>query len=73
MTEDINMLNKAGILIIDDDPNLRKSLSDILSAKGYEILTAKDGTEGLAMIKHCSFEVSYLSTWGFPIFQGSKC
>ncbi len=44
------MLNKTRILIIDDDPNLRKTLSDILRAKGYETLTAKDGTEGLSLI-----------------------
>ena len=50
MTGNINMLNKTRILIIDDDPNLRKTLSDILRAKGYETLTAKDGTEGLSLI-----------------------
>lgn len=38
------------VLIIDDDPNLRKTLSDILRAKGYRTLSAKDGTEGLALI-----------------------
>jgi signal transduction histidine kinase len=38
------------VLIIDDDPNLRKTLSDILRAKGYRTLSAKDGAEGLALI-----------------------
>lgn len=42
--------NKTRILIIDDDPNLRKTLSDILRAKGYETLAAKDGAEGLSLI-----------------------
>ncbi len=42
--------NKYRILIIDDDSNLRKTLSDILRAKGYETLAAKDGTEGLSLI-----------------------
>lgn len=45
------MTNKIGILMIDDDPNLRKTLSDILRAKGYETHTAKDGAEGLALLK----------------------
>lgn len=39
------------IVIIDDDPNLRKTLSDILRAKGYETLAAKDGAEGLTMLE----------------------
>jgi signal transduction histidine kinase len=44
-------MDKPVILIIDDDPNLRKTLSDILGAKGYEPLAAKDGTEGLALFQ----------------------
>jgi len=43
-------MKKSTILIIDDDTNLRKTLSDILRAKGYETLAAKDGTEGLSLI-----------------------
>ena len=57
MTGDISILTKAEILIIDDDANLRKTLFDILRAKGYETLTAKDGTEGLALLKQCSVDV----------------
>lgn len=46
------MTNNAAILIIDDDPNLRKTLTDILSAKGYEIHAAGNGAEGLDLIKN---------------------
>lgn len=35
------------ILIIDDDEGFRKTLSDVLTIKGYRTLTAKDGKEGL--------------------------
>ncbi|MDD2301759.1 MAG: response regulator [Eubacteriales bacterium] len=45
------MMEKQTILIIDDDPNTRKILSDILKIKGYEPFTAKDGTEGLAFLE----------------------
>ena len=45
------MEDKISILIIDDDPNLRKTLSDILRARGYETQAAGDGTEGLALLK----------------------
>jgi two-component system, cell cycle response regulator len=69
MTEDINILTKAGILIIDDDPNLRKTLSDILRAKGYETLTAKDGAEGLDLLKRCSVDVVLIDL-GLPDIPG---
>jgi len=37
------------ILIIDDDPLIRKTLSSHLSRQGYEIRTAEDGESGLAV------------------------
>ena len=33
----------AAILIVDDEANLRKTLAEILSARGYSILEADDG------------------------------
>ena len=39
----------ARILIIEDDESLRRGLSDNLSAQGWEIRSAKDGTEGLQL------------------------
>jgi DNA-binding NtrC family response regulator len=42
---------KPKVLVIDDDKNLRKTLTDILKAKGYEVRTAKDGAAGLAIFR----------------------
>ena len=39
------------ILVVDDDPDIRDALTMILEAKGYEVVTAEDGVEGLANIK----------------------
>lgn len=36
------------ILIIDDDPGLRKSLTLILTDAGYQVVSAEDGAKGLA-------------------------
>ncbi|MFV2005810.1 MAG: sigma-54-dependent transcriptional regulator, partial [Longimicrobiales bacterium] len=36
------------ILIIDDDPGLRKSLSLILTDAGYKVVSAEDGEKGLS-------------------------
>jgi len=39
------------ILIVDDDPDITDALSMILESKGYEVVTAQDGIEGLASLK----------------------
>jgi DNA-binding response OmpR family regulator len=37
------------ILLVDDDPEIIESLKVALTAKGYEIMVARDGNQGLAM------------------------
>jgi len=69
MTGDLAISTKAGILIIDDDSNLRKTLSDILSVKGYETMTAKNGAEGLELLKQCAVDVVLLDL-GLPDISG---
>ena len=41
-------VNKKRILLVDDDSEIIESLKYALSAKGYEILIARDGNQGLA-------------------------
>jgi DNA-binding response OmpR family regulator len=41
----------AKILIVDDDPDIRDALTMILESKGYQVVTAQDGIEGLATLK----------------------
>ena len=40
----------APVLIIEDDPDLRDALRELLSGEGYCVTTAADGSEGLARI-----------------------
>src|SRR6202046_89403 len=42
---------KKQVLIVDDEPNLRKILSAQLSRDGYDVLTAEDGEKGLAQLR----------------------
>lgn len=42
------MKGKAKILVVDDDPNLRKTLADILRVKGYATAVAANGAEAIA-------------------------
>ena len=45
------------ILIVDDDDALRESLSLILGAEGYSVLTAADGTEALRLVEDRPIDV----------------
>lgn len=39
------------ILLVDDDPDILDALTMILEAKGYQVVTAQDGIEGLANLR----------------------
>lgn len=45
------MMRKLSILIVDDDANLRKTLTDILKAKGYQPIPCSTGKEALNKFK----------------------
>jgi len=42
------------ILIIDDDPLIRKTLSSHLAKERFEVLMAEDGREGLEKYNDCN-------------------
>jgi two-component system alkaline phosphatase synthesis response regulator PhoP len=39
------------ILVVDDDPDILDAVTMILESQGYKVVTARDGIEGLAMLK----------------------
>lgn len=41
----------AKILVVDDDPDIRDVLEDLLEGEGFEVVTANDGAESLEAIK----------------------
>src|SRR5690606_16667197 len=45
------------ILIVDDEPNLRKVLGAHLSREGYEVVLAPDGEEALARVEQGGIDV----------------
>lgn len=47
------------ILIIDDEASLRQTLARILQRAGYEVTTAVDAKEGLALISEHAFDLVY--------------
>ena len=39
------------ILVVDDDPDILEAVSMILESQVYQVVTARDGVEGLASLK----------------------
>lgn len=40
----------ARVLIVEDDPNLRDLLAEVLQVEGHDVLKASDGEEGLRIL-----------------------
>ncbi len=60
------------VLVVEDDESLRHLLSTMLRQEGYEVTTASDGEEGLALLADQPFDVVFcdvrmpkLDGWGF--------
>ena len=45
------MADNAKILVVDDDPDIRTVLTALLESKGYQVVTASGGKEGLDALK----------------------
>ena len=44
-------MQKAKIVVVDDDQDIRDALTSILETQGYDVITAKDRPEGMEKIK----------------------
>jgi len=54
-------MNSGGhILIIDDEASLRQTMARILQRVGYEVTTASNGKDGLALVTQHPFDLVYL-------------
>lgn len=51
------------IMIIDDEPSIRQSLSGILSDEGFDVITASNGYEALKIIDSESPDLVLLDIW----------
>jgi DNA-binding NtrC family response regulator len=61
----------AVILIVDDEANLRKTLAEILSARGYAVLEADDGTTAVEILREATPDLIF-SDWKMPHMGGEK-
>jgi DNA-binding response OmpR family regulator len=54
------MSSSHSILIIDDEPNLRRSLGLILQRAGYAVTTASDAAEALHLLQAGAYDLTFL-------------
>lgn len=71
------MKTKKNILVVDDDPNLRKTLADILRVKGYETVVAGTGAEAIAAAQRDMFSLALIDLMlpdmpGLEVMAGIK-
>jgi len=57
------------LLIVDDEPGIRESLTGILEDEGYQVESAASGEAGLELIRKTAFDVILLAT-GFAAALG---
>jgi len=65
------MKDKPGILIVEDDANIRETLSTILQQKGYNTGTAKNGREAIQKSEARFFNLALLDI-KLPDMEGTK-
>jgi len=65
------MKDKPSILIVEDDTNIRETLSTILQQKGYATDTAKNGQEAIRKSKAKFFNLALLDI-KLPDMEGTK-
>jgi len=53
-------MDKKRILIIDDDPGIGESLSDIFQEKGYLVFIATKGSEAIGKLKKTNFNIALI-------------
>ena len=59
------------ILIVDDEANLRMTLAQILSARGYSVLEAEDGSAAVELLRDNTPDLIF-SDWKMPQMGGEE-
>ena len=54
------MKTSGHVLIIDDEPALRKTLARILQQAGFEVTTAENGEQGISFLESAQFDLAYM-------------
>jgi CheY-like chemotaxis protein len=60
------------VLVIDDDPDLRESIQDLLEENGYQVRTAAHGKEALRILETLPRPCILLLDWMMPVMNGEE-
>lgn len=59
------------VLVVDDDPELRENIGEILADAGFAVATAKNGEDALALLDRTPFDVVLLDLI-MPVMDGRE-
>lgn len=59
------------VLVVDDEPAIRETLSDLLEDEGFAVTCARDGLEALQLLESCAFDL-ILSDVKMPRLDGAS-
>lgn len=51
------MVKSPSVLVVDDDPEMRALILDVLQQEGYEVVEAKDGAEAVRALRSRDFDI----------------
>jgi CheY-like chemotaxis protein len=67
------MVDDETVLVVDDDPDIRETLSELLDANGYEVLEAENGQIALDVLKSTPrFPCVVLLDLSMPVLDGRE-
>jgi len=66
MAHETEQLN---VLVIDDDEDMRRLLTDVVTGRGHQALPASSAEEGMALLPLWTFQVAFLDQ-GLPGMEG---
>jgi len=67
------MIAEEAVLLVDDDPDIRETLSELLDANGYEVLQAENGQIALDVLKNTPrFPCVVVLDLSMPVLDGRE-
>jgi DNA-binding response OmpR family regulator len=77
MDNDTKLANGKKILVVDDEPNVIKSLTFVLSKEGYDVSSAVNGEEAIAKVRQSKPDLIFLDVMmpkknGYEVCQEVK-